>query len=86
MGVPLVDHQKDLTPFQRQVLVRQYIKREEDKREKIEQEKQAESSGPPTMSSGIPNARSGKSKKVQAIENSQKEEDKFINTDLINND
>lgn len=85
-GVPVVDKQADMTPFQRQVLVKEFERQEKYKADQMPDEAK-ENSGPRKVTGGTRNQRhnSANSKK-EAIKNSQEDSEKFVNKSAINNE
>lgn len=77
MGLGIAENQQELTPLQRQVLVKEKIRQKEEEQAAMEDAKNGKSSN---KSSKKPNARSSK---VQAIKDSQEEEEAFVNKKVV---
>ena len=85
-GVPVVDKQADMTPFQRQVLVEEFGRQERKKQEQMPEEAKNETQGR-HVSGGRRNQRHDSvNTKTEAIKESQEEQEKFVNTSEIDNE
>ena len=88
----LAPSQAELTPFQRQVLICEFERRENEKREMFDGQRPGQ---PPQIQGGQPNrrhqsqaapaTRSTPSSKIDAIKDSQQEQEAFINTSMVDN-
>ena len=79
-GIPIAENQQEITPFQRQVLVQEEIRRNEQEQEMMEE---AENSPQNSIS---PGARNSRSSHAQAIKESHEEEERYINKSMVDND
>lgn len=85
-GVPVVDKQANMTPFQRQVLVQEFTRQNEEEQAMIDAEKGGNSS-PRHVSGGNRNQRhSSANSKGEAIKESQEDQERYVNTSVVDND
>ncbi len=83
-GIPLVPSQRDMTPFQRQFLLSEYTRQEQE----AQDEAQEGQHGPPTINGGRTNQRRKPKpgSQAEAIKQSQEETIRYVNKSIVNDE